>query len=269
MTHASESVQTVRWPDPPGVVVPGTGVTCHWHRPGRPGPRATYGIVLLPVLAGDYEVSTMFARAFAAAGYGCLRFERRAEWLDATREPEVLGDLLDRFVDDVRRGIAWWMAEDGGPVAPLGLFGVSMGAITGTVLAGRESVIGPKVLCLGGGPLAEVLDSAREEMFDTFRDGLSTRLGCSWPELLPRFVRSLAGRDPLDLAGRLDPATVLFVGTRFDRVVAPRFQTRLWEVLGRPRRVRLPTGHYSAALFVPLIRRLALRWFDRHFDIVP
>jgi hypothetical protein len=224
-------------------------------------------MVVLPILAGDYEVSTTFARAFAAAGYNCLRFERRAEWLDADREPEGLGALLDRFVEDVRRGIAWWGAADGGPFAPLGLFGVSMGAITGTVLAAREAAVGPKVLCLGGGPLAEVLGSAHEEMFDTFRDGLAARLGCTKADLLPRFAESLAGRDPLDLAARLDPATVLFVGTRFDRVVAPRFQARLWEALGRPRRVQLPTGHYAAALFIPLIRRLALGWFDRHFGI--
>lgn len=267
MAHASERVERVWLPDPPGVVVPGTGVACHWHRPGRPGPRAARGIVLLPILAGDYEVSTTFARAFAAAGYNCLRFGRRAEWLDADRDPEVLGDLLDRFAEDVRRGIAWWTAAVGGPAAPLGLFGVSMGAITGTVVAAREPAIGPLVLCLGGGPLAEVLATAREEMFDVFRAGLAARLGCPEGDLLPRFVESLAGRDPLDAAAGLDRSNVLFVGTRFDRVVAPRFQARLWDALGRPRRVRLPTGHYSAALFVPLIRRLALRWFDGRFGI--
>lgn len=268
MTRASPPVRTFRLPDPPGVDVPGDGITCHWHPSARPGPRAAHGIVVLPILAGDYAVSTTFARAFASAGYQCLRFERRAEWLDAGRDPEILGPLMDRFVDDVRRGIARWTAT-GGPAAPLGLFGVSMGAITGTVVAAREPAIGPAVLCLGGGPLARVLATARDTEFDRFRADLSARLGDWHDELVPRFARAMAGRDPVELAGRLDPARVLFVGTAFDRVVRPACQRNLWQALGRPRRVTLPSGHYAAALFIPWIRHLALRWFDRHLASAP
>ncbi len=261
-------VKTVHLPDLPGVDVPGAGVTFHWHPPERPGPRARHGIVVPPILAGDYEVSTLFASSFASRGYSCLRFERRVEWLDAEREPEVLGPLVAQYVEDIRRGIAWW-SEAGDLSAPLGLFGVSMGAIIGTVLAAREPSLGPAVLCMGGGPLTEVLTTAREEMFDDFRSDLTKRLGGWESALMPRFVRSMKGHDPIEMAPLLDPSRVLFVGTIFDRVIHPTHQNRLWEALGRPRRIRLPCGHYSAALFVPLIRYLAGRWFDQHFELSP
>ena len=100
-----DRIETFRAEDPPGVKAPGSGVTVHWHLASGDGQRSRRGIVLLPILAGDYTVSRTFARHFAAQGFQCLRFERRADWLDAQRAPEVLGVLLDQYVEDVRRGI--------------------------------------------------------------------------------------------------------------------------------------------------------------------
>ncbi len=266
MGSLSENIETFRLEDAPGVIAPGDGVTVHWHRPAREGPRSRRGIVVLPIQGGDYEVSTLFARYFASRGYSCLRFERRAEWLDSQRDPSLLGPLIEQYVADVRRGIGRWR-EDAGVEPELGLFGVSMGAMVGTVVAAQEPAIGPAVLPLGGGPLAAVLATADDTEVNRFRAELATRLDRREGELLPHFRDALDGWDPLLHAGDLDPNRVLLISARFDRVVRYRLQTRLWDAMGRPRRVTLPCGHYSSILFVPWIKWASVRWFDRYFGI--
>jgi hypothetical protein len=48
------------------------------------------------------------------------------------------------------------------------------------------------------------------------------------------------------------------VGTTLDTVVRPQHQQLLWEALGRPRRLNLPLGHYTAALALdPVITSVA------------
>ncbi|MFH1532624.1 MAG: hypothetical protein ABIK09_18010 [Pseudomonadota bacterium] len=257
---AEPHVATIRLPDPPGLDAPGDGIVAHWHSPVD-APAGMRGIVVLPIQGGDYEISTLFAEHFASRGHHALRFERRAEWLDATRPPETLGALLRIFRDDVRRGIDRWLEV--APIGPdLGLFGVSMGAMVGTLVAAGEPRLRRRMLVLGGGPLSEVLGTARDTEINTFRAALSARLGVAETDLTPVFREVIGDLDPLEHAPALDPASTLVVSARFDRVVRYRYQTRLWEALGRPRRVILPCGHYSAAIFVPWIKRLATRWFS-------
>lgn len=256
-------VQTLHTPDPPGVDAPGDGIVAHWHKPAREAPAKKPGIVVLPIQGGDYEISTLFARHFASQGHHALRFERRADWLDAARPPEALGALVRTFLDDVRRGTDRWLMD--APVGPdLGLFGVSMGAITGTLIAAREPRFTRRVLVLGGGPLPDILGSARDPEINRFRKELAARIGGTEADLLPLFNAGLEDLDPLEHAPALERTTTLVISARFDRVVRYRYQARLWEALGRPRRVILPCGHYSAALFVPWIKRLSTQWFSRN-----
>lgn len=257
----SERVETIHLPDPPGAALLGDGVRAHWHLPPAHVETAGPGLVVLPIQGGDYEISTLFARHFAAHGHHCLRFERRAEWLDPARPPAALRTLLRTLKDDVRRGIDWWL--ESAPVGPdLGLFGVSMGAMSGTMVAANEPRIRSAMLVLGGGPLSEVLGTARDREINLFRAELAARLDVTEPDLVPLFRDALDGLDPLEHAPSLDASTTLVVSARFDRVVRYQYQTGLWEALGKPRRVVLPCGHYSAAVFVPWIKRLALRWFS-------
>ena len=256
---ADEHTEIIRVPDPPGIDAPGDGIVAHWHKPLKD--TGKQGIVVLPIQGGDYEISTLFARHFAKKGHHALRFERRAEWLDAALPPEALGVLLRHFKDDVSRGIDRWLED--APVGPeLGLFGVSMGAISGTLVAAGEPRLRRRMLVMGGGPLADILGSARDAEINQYRADLAARLGVAEADLVPMFEETFEGLEPLDHAPALDPADTLMVSSRFDRVVRYEYQTRLWEALGQPRRVTLPCGHYSAVVFVPWIKHLANRWFD-------
>jgi hypothetical protein len=59
-------------------------------------------------------------------------------------------------------------------------------------------------------------------------------------------------------ATHVDPRAVLLFKTRRDRAVVPEAQDKLWEALGRPRRITLPFGHLGFGLaFYYAARRAA------------
>ena len=243
--------------------VPGNGVRAHWHLPDEANARNGHGIVCLPIQGGDYEISTLFARYFASLGYHALRLERRAEWLDPEIPLEALAKLVPRFVGDVSRILDAWLGD---PEAPngdrLGLFGVSMGAMTGTMVAANDPRIDAAVLCIGGGGLEDILVHGRDTELDEWRDTVSAALGGR--DAFNELARASVGEiDLLGSAERLDPDRTLFVGARFDRVVPWSASVRLWKALHRPRRAILPTGHYSAVVALPWIKRAARLHFDR------
>jgi hypothetical protein len=58
----------------------------------------------------------------------------------------------------------------------------------------------------------------------------------------------------------------LVVKTRWDWAVLPEAQDRLWEALGRPRRITVPLGHLSFGLVYPLIARRAAEFLHEQLD---
>ncbi|MGB0589326.1 MAG: alpha/beta hydrolase [Myxococcota bacterium] len=249
-------------PDPEPVFSEGQ-VTMHWHV-GSPHPkRNRVGLLALPIQGGDYDVSTHFAEHFAKKGFHVLRFERRAEWLEPSREIEELGRLALQYRRDVVRGLDQWRNLDEMTATRFGLMGISMGAMVGAGVAGTDPRIEAAVLCIGGGDMADVLIRGRDTELDQYRADLAARLELNEPDLLPHFRDAL---DPIDStvhAPNVDAARTLFFGARFDRVVPWRNNRLLWDALGQPKRWILPCGHYSSVAFVPLIRWLSVRHFDR------
>ena len=249
-------------PDPAPTFAEGE-VRMHWHVAAPHASRNACGIISLPIQGGDYEVSTHFANYFAKKGFHVLRFERRAEWLDASRPITALGLLAAQYRRDIIRGIDQWLERPDNPTQRLGLMGVSMGAMIGAGVAGMDKRIKASVLCIGGGDMSDVIMKGRDTELDLFRHDLAARLGLDEQALLPRLRSAL---DPIDgtvYAPNVPRERTLFFGARFDRVVPWRNNRLLWEALGRPRRWVLPCGHYSAAAFVPLIRWLSARHFER------
>ena len=47
----------------------------------------------------------------------------------------------------------------------------------------------------------------------------------------------------------IEPDKVLMFSTRYDEVLRPKYQDMLWNILNRPKRIWLPSGHYSSFLF--------------------
>jgi uncharacterized lipoprotein YddW (UPF0748 family) len=88
-------------------------------------------------------------------------------------------------------------------------------------------------------------------------------------QLYDEASRMIGGVDPLALAARLDPKRILHVSPWFDQVVPYDLATRWWEAAGRPRRIGIPTGHYSSGFFTFYIHRKCVEHFRAMFGYPP
>jgi dienelactone hydrolase len=240
--------------------LPGSGTAAWCFRPrGEPGA----GLLMLPVTAGDYEVERGLARWLAGRGFTTLLVGRRAEWLAPGRMPAEIAAQAAGAHEDARLGIDWLLGPGGIDPRRLGLVGISLGAYLGSVVAGTDPRVRASVLLLGGADLAEALLTADDGFIHDWRASVASRLGVRPADLGPVLRAAIDPVDNRAPAAGIDPATTLMVFAAFDRVVIPRLGRLLWEAAHRPRRLLLPCGHYSAALFLPVIRLATAQWLDR------
>lgn len=226
-------------------------------------------VVVLPILGGDYSETDYFARGLARRGIATLRFDRKADILDPEGDFQLAARRIRNTVVDVRRGIDLLasgssLARQPMKFSRVGLLGISLGSMIGNLIAAYDTRIDATALVLTGGDFAEVLDHARDEVeVKAFLAGLESR-GYDPDRIRHEAHWYLDPVDPLRHAASLDPSTTLLVQGRFDPIVPFEVGTRLWEAAHRPERVVLPTGHYSAVLFLPYIEGLIDDHFENH-----
>lgn len=254
----------VHFPGSDGRSTPSNGIDTYLYEPPGKGPGP--GIIVLPIQGGDYEVSIYFAEYLASKGFPCLRFERRAEWLEADRGFDELADLVLAYTKDIRRGLDWWLST--GKILPdrVGLFGVSMGANIGSILASIDDRIRSTVLVIGGRGMADIIMTADDEEIDAYRNSVQEERGISADEMQKELSAAL---DPIEAAAFTkvgNHADILMFSGAFDQLVRWRHSSAQWEAMGRPRRITLPTGHYSSVLFIHYVRFKSLKYFIRTLE---
>lgn len=262
-------VDQLHFPEPEVCLFPANGLRAHHYRPLEPGPRAQAGVVVLPITGGDYGPSAMFAEALAKAGFTVLRLERRAEWLftlgdgvgDA-REPAHIARLGQQYLADIQTAIAWFRKRGGVDPARVGVLGISLGAMFARMAMAADPTLAAGVLLIGGANLPEILTTARDREVEQYRTALLARHGTSLDELAERAAREIEPLEALTRAGHPDPERLMLVTARFDAVITRQYGDQLWRELDRPRRHLIPTGHYSAVVWVPFIKRWARKWFN-------
>jgi len=120
------------------------------------------------------------------------------------------------------------------------LWGVSLGSIIGTLIAGRYRQLRGVFLVVGGGNLSRLLKESMLDSLVELRYHLLKR-GIAIPEAL----RGWEALDPLYYAGSLKWSTPLFMynGTK-DDIVPPLCTLELFEAVSSFKRIRwFPTGH--------------------------
>ncbi|MFN7952101.1 MAG: hypothetical protein U0610_10280 [bacterium] len=226
-------------------------------------------VVVLPILGGDYSETDWFARGLATAGMATLRFDRKTDVLDPAGDFELAARRIRDSVVDVRRGLDLFasrspLAHQPMRFARVGILGISMGSMIGNLIAAYDPRIDAAALVLSGGDFANVLECARDEVeVKAFLEGLASR-GYDANRIRHEAHAYLDGIDPLRHAASLDPATTLLIQGRFDPIIPFEAGTRLWEAAHRPERIVLPSGHYSAVLFLPYIQARIEEHFARH-----
>lgn len=261
-------VQLVRWPlamEPPATGDDAT-IEVEWYASTQPGQRAA--LLVLPILGGDYPIERSFCRFFAARGLHCALVHRRTIKFTATESPEDFEALLRVAVIKNRQVLDWMETQPGVDATRLGVFGISMGALTGVMTAAVEPRLQALVAGLAGGSLADILCDTRDGMLTQPRDRYLATHAITREELHRRLTAALR-TDPLRLAPHVDAARTFVIMARFDRTIRPRYGRQLWEALGRPARAVLPTGHYAALLATPYVQTRALRFYRRALALPP
>ncbi len=198
-------------------------------------------------------------------GYAILRYESTKSFLDDP-DQTLAGatQIIRHYIIDVRRGIDWLLSREEVNPNRLGMMGISLGAITASVVMEADARIKAGVLILGGGDLAGIIDRSKEVSLMKFRQRIMAREEIDANEFRKTAAEAFRPIDPLTYANRLDPTRILMINGYFDQVIHRSFVKTFWEAAGRPKLIFLPTGHYSAAFLHSYLRSKTSLHFQKH-----
>jgi dienelactone hydrolase len=235
-----------------------------WYEPkgGEGGPRPL--VLLSPILGSDTDFVEGFAEAFAERGWHAAIVRRPKIAYDPERPLSQVEDGMRVAVMRQRRALDWFLARDDVDPARVGSFGISAGGILGSIVAAADDRYAAHVLCLAGGPLADVLVDTSEKGLRKLVDRAMEREGMRRAEIRDALFREIR-TDPVGLAHRVDPAKVLLFLARFDETVPTRCGRALWRAMGEPEMVMVPLGHYTSVLLLPWVRGRTVDFLEERF----
>ena len=217
-------------------------------------------IVILPMLGGSYPLEKYFAAYFGKRGYASIIVHREKPPKDASFE--VLDALLKQSVLDNRQAIDWIETRAELDPRRIGVFGISMGAIKGALLMPVEPRIRAATLGLAGGDVPYILTYTTENGISKRRDVILREQHLTRLELHGKIGQCIHC-DPNAVAPFVDPKKVLLILGACDTVVPINKGLELRNRMGKPETIVVPTGHYSAILFLPYIQHQCYRFFEK------
>lgn len=221
-------------------------------------------LLILPMLGGHYPLEKYFASYFAKRGFASIIVHR--ETLPKESVLEALDAMLKQSVLDNRQAIDWIETRPELDARRIGLFGISMGALKGALLAPVEPRIRAATLGLVGGDLPYVLTYTTEHGISKRREAILREQHLTLPELQDT-LRQKLHCEPNAVAPFVDPHRVLLILGACDTVVPIKKGLELRKKMGKPETVLVPTGHYSAILFLPYIQRKCFNFFRRKLTL--
>ncbi len=223
-------------------------------------------LIVLHILDGRFLVARMVCRELAKMKIPCLMVQmpyygdRRPPGkglADVMLErPERMFEAMEAAVPDIRRAASWLQARPEVDADRLGVLGVSLGAITGALVAGVDPRFNRNVLVIGGGDPATLVWSAPETRI--VRRHLE-QSGYSRDSL----AKAIEAVDPLTFAHRVTTSQVLMINATHDKTIPKRCTTALWQAMGKPAIRWHAGGHYSMGLYTPLILSDAYNFITR------
>ena len=234
------------------------------------------GVLLLPVLYDRFGLASgTLARYLAAQGFAALELRTGPSFLDRVRVTQdgdgpTSEDVEIEMIRDARRALDWLCDQPGVDESRLGIIGISHGAMIAPCVMAADSRLQAGVFCMGGAHEAMIVARSWERSVRRFRQRIMRAHGFTDPEDLLRLPQALASRtEPMRYAQAVDPHSVLLFKTRLDRAVVPEAQDKLWEALGRPRRITLPLGHIGFGLAFYYAARRAAEFLRERLDRIP
>jgi dienelactone hydrolase len=257
----------VQWKAGPRAASEGLGYQSvgGFYLPRADGGTPRLGVLVLPVLYDRFSLASgTLARYLATQGFAALELRSGPSFLDRVRVTRdgngpTCEDVEIEMIRDGRRALDWLCGQRGVDERRLGIVGISHGAMIAPCVMAADSRLQAGVFCMGGAHEAMIVARSREPSVRRFRQRIMQAHGLTNPDDLVRLPQALASRtEPMRYAHAVDPRAVLLFKTRLDRAVVPEAQDKLWEALGRPRRITLPLGHIGFGLaFYYAARRAA------------
>ncbi len=239
-------------------------IAADWYRPDRPGRHPA--VLISPILAGNDLYVKEFARHFAARGLHAVIVYRQKEIFSADRRLDDVEEHLRRSVIRLRQALDWLESEESVDGKRIGTFAISLGAMLTAVLAAVEPRVRASVLGLPAGDIPGILMTSRDKAIRKRRANYLRENNLTEEEALVQ-LKKVIRSEPLDFASRVPPDRALMICGLFDRVVGFRRSLALWNRMGRPRLILLPTGHYSAVLATPYLKIAAYSFLRRRLSL--
>ncbi|WP_254510730.1 alpha/beta hydrolase [Anatilimnocola floriformis] len=204
-------------------------------------------VIVLHILGGDFALSRLFAGAIAQTGTAALFVKmpyygpRRApgapqRMISANPEETIAG--MTQAILDIRQATGFLMSRPEIDPEQLGIFGISLGGITGSLAAASEPRLKNICLLLAGGDLGQIAWEARE--FRRERDKLIAQ-GAQ----LTDFRAAVKEIEPLNYVGNCKGRHILMLNAESDEVIPKACTEALWNALDKPEIHWYSGGHYS------------------------
>jgi dienelactone hydrolase len=256
-------ISLVTFPSP--VVTPhpaNNRVHCEYFRPLAPGRHRA--VVVLHILGGDFDLARLFSRYLAHHGVAALFV--KMPYYGPRRDPQssarmVSSDIratvagMRQAVLDIRQAAAWLASREEIDPDQLGVFGISLGGITGALAATAEPRLTNVCLMLAGGDIGQVAWASRE--LAPLRNRWQAE-GQSKEE----FFALLKTVDPVTYAQIVPGRRVLLINASHDELIPRACTESLWRAFGRPPIVWFDAGHYSAMSYLFDGLNRVLRFFQ-------
>jgi len=214
--------------------------------PGRKRPAA----LLLHWLGGKFDLFELIGQRLAENGVPALMmympdYGPRAAKDPARREKlmkmemeRVLGNIR-QSVMDARRAGDWLAARPDVEPSRVGIVGISLGAVIGSLAAGVDDRFGRSLFVIGGGDLPGIILHGSKETVAAKRQLEEAGLT---PEKMRELWKDI---EPCTFASRMRPEEVLMINAETDEVIPKDCTLRLHEAIGRPEIKWFKGGHYA------------------------
>ncbi len=214
------------------------------------------GLVILHHLGGSMEAEEIIGGLLAADGIACVLvwmpyYEERAP-KDGRKKEDIFSTDLEasravtrQAILDVRRAGDWLAARSEVDGKRVGIMGISLGAIIGSMAQGIDLHFRRSVFVLGGGDLAAIVFNGSNETEDAKKameaKGLTVeQVREAWKPM-----------DPLTYASRVRTKDIFMINGRRDEIIPPACTERLHEAFGGPTIKWYPATHYSLVAYLP------------------
>ena len=217
--------------------------------------------VVLDILDGSAILPRVMARGAAQNGLAalyvpmpCYNDRRPAD--DAHKkllrdDPTKTVDGLRQTVMDVRRAKAILASRPEIHDRNIGLTGISLGGILAALSAGVDGQFTRVVPILSGGDLADITFHCHE--MRKLRESLLDH------DITPAKAAELfAPVEPLCFAARIGGDRCLMINAASDEVIPKADTLALARAIGNAQLVWLPSGHYSALTYFPLMQKTVI-----------